>query len=729
MKFKGFLSLFLVGCMILIGFVFFILKIIQQEDNRKQLIDEFWSRNDVPPPLIPRTEEIPDDIRQKFATVKEKPVLIAEFSHEGYSKTVEFSPTNTNLVVSRTFQKNSEKEIKLWDINNPNTPLAEFSGDSVSFSPDGKILAISDLGQIEGGVRLWNIAEEQFIGSLRVAGFESVFSPDNIHIATKTSGIELWNVSNPNQPEEAINLETKNFQNDHTFSVDGKLMATVESRTDEVNIWEINGNQVIKKNSIKVIDEKNGWIEAMEFLPDPKNPILAISDNDEDFRMYYPPDWQNYSTVPAGYVKDLAFTPDGKTIVSGGINGIKFWSVDSGERIASIRGHSSWIKCVNVSADGRFVAGFGNDGVIRIWDIENYLPTKQETIQNTVVPIYFLPTNRMPQVDILEKIDKILGDLQTYFADEMERHGYGRKSFKYEKNNKGYAKVFLFEGKTSDDYYFNNTSSRVKNEINDYFDLNNNLYFIIIDESIEKKGKKYSASEHESIEKKAKKYSTTDLEIIQEYIRDMVLETSNFIFRELGGNIVVQTPLTKYSMYKLAAKFGDSMGLNRDFRSPSYLMSYSDQTKHISKSSAAWLDKSRFFNSEKTFFNDKTKIQKLRPTREKARFEVEDDDGLYQVRLLVTPTNENPPPSFQWKSDPTENQSAWKKKFKGKSEVLYDYVTFNGQKKATVELDYPKYVDNFIKLYVIDGKGNRVYMYMQLVDRIDISRVFRRLFN
>ena len=42
-------------------------------------------------------------------------------------------------------------------------------------------------------------------------------------------------------------------------------MAT-ESGTDTVNIWEINGNQAIKKNYINVIGEKVGWIEAMQFF-------------------------------------------------------------------------------------------------------------------------------------------------------------------------------------------------------------------------------------------------------------------------------------------------------------------------------------------------------------------------------------------------------------------------------------------------------------------------------
>ena len=108
-------------------------------------------------------------------------------------------------------------------------------------------------------------------------------------------------------------------------------MATTELVSDTVNIWHIDGNSVIKKNSINVIDKKYGRIEALQFSPDPENPILAIADSDKNIRLYYPPDWQNYNTIPAGYVNDLAFTPDGKTIISGGINEIEIWSVENGE--------------------------------------------------------------------------------------------------------------------------------------------------------------------------------------------------------------------------------------------------------------------------------------------------------------------------------------------------------------------------------------------------------------
>ncbi len=492
-------------------------------------------------------------------------------------------------------------------------------------------------------------------------------------------------------------------------------MATVESITDTVNIWEINGNQVIKKNYIHVIDRKVGWIEAIEFLPDPKNPILAIANNDEGIRLYYPPDWQSYNTIPAGNVDDLAFTPDGKTIISGGNREIEFWSVENGNRIASIEGYSGWVNCVDVSADGKFVTSCDNDGVIRVWDIANYLPKEKETTQN-IVPIYFLPTNRLPQADIPEKIDKKLRDLQAFFADEMERHGYGRKSFEFEKNSDGSAKVYLFEGMTTDEYY--GASSRVLNEIKQHFELSNNFLFIIVDRSIKMKSNeiKYTLAKLENAEK--------IIRDAERSIRNAERSIRNYVFsQQEGGNIVIRTPLNRYSKHDLATRFGKSIGLSRDYRNSSYLMSYSKNSKQLSKSSAAWLNRNRFFNfnTEMTFFNNNTSIEKLSPSKGKIRFKVEDADGIYQVRLLVKPMDENPPPGFQMKIDPAQNQIEWEKYYKGKYYTLHDVSTLRGETKATVELAYPKYADNLFELHVIDGDGNRVYVYMQLVDRIGIS--------
>ena len=708
MKIKVFLTLLFIGFGILFCVILLINHLKQHVTDREQEFDKFLSRNDNPPPRIPRTVEIPDDIRQKFATVPERPppTLIAEFVHGGYMQSVKFSPTNHNLIVSMTRNKDSDNNIKLWDINNPTTPLAEFSGDSVSFSPDGRLLAITNLDRSYYGVNFWDIAQQKFISNFRAASLGAVFSPNGKHLAIETSGLELWDVSNPKKPVEVIRQKGERIEYDHTFSADGKLMATIEPINDIVNIWEIDGNQVIKRESIDV--KKFKWIEVMKFSPNLQNPILAIAGNDEGIRLYHPPDWQNYTVIPAGNVDDLVFTSNGSTIISGGINELKFWSSDNGNCYASIEGFSSWVDCVDVSADSRYVAGCRNDDIIRVWDIAHFLPSRQSNNPNVVVPIYFLPTNRLPQTDIPEKIDKILKEVQTFFADEMERHRYGRKSFEFEKNSNGSAKVYLFEGNTADEYYHKSTNSRVMKEIKQHFETYNRLFFIVMDKI--DKNKPTDDDKNKPTAAEIERRILNNIKESSAVRRHLSIQLQNIVFRERGGEIIIKNSPEKFSKDAITYEFANSFGLNRDYRSPSYLMSYSNQSKHLSKSSAAWLNKCQFFNSVNTYFDDNTIIGKFSRSRGKARFKVEDPDGICQVRLLVEPTNENPPTGFQWKDDPTENKTEWQKNFRGRYNVLHDVMTLNGDKKATVSLDFPKFADNIIEIHVIDEIGNRVYM-------------------
>ena len=128
-----------------------------------------------------------------------------------------------------------------------------------------------------------------------------------------------------------------------------------------------------------------------------------------------------------------------------------------------------------------------------------------------------------------------------------------------------------------------------------------------------------------------------------------------------------------------------------------------------------------------TFFDNKTLIETLSLLRGKARFKVEDADGIYQVRLLAIPINKNHPPGFQMKIDPAQNQAKWEKSYKGTNYTLHDALTLQGEKTATVELDYPKFVDNLIELHVIDGHGNRVYVIKRIGN--SVTSFLRRILN
>ncbi|MFN5396885.1 MAG: eIF2A-related protein [Pseudanabaena sp.] len=69
-------------------------------------------------------------------------------------------------------------------------------------------------------------------------------------------------------------------------------------------------------------------------------------------------------------VRSLAFSPDGKTIVSGSFdNTLRLWNVE-GKELLTIKGHSKWVTSVAFSPDGKIIASGSFDNMIKLWSLE-----------------------------------------------------------------------------------------------------------------------------------------------------------------------------------------------------------------------------------------------------------------------------------------------------------------------------------------------------------------------
>jgi RNA polymerase sigma factor (sigma-70 family) len=84
-------------------------------------------------------------------------------------------------------------------------------------------------------------------------------------------------------------------------------------------------------------------------------------------------------TIPTGHksfrggdylsVSAVAFTPDGRTVFTGGADGqVRIWDVVSAKQQLATSGHMYPVESLAVSPDGRVIASSGQDGVIRLWN-------------------------------------------------------------------------------------------------------------------------------------------------------------------------------------------------------------------------------------------------------------------------------------------------------------------------------------------------------------------------
>lgn len=74
----------------------------------------------------------------------------------------------------------------------------------------------------------------------------------------------------------------------------------------------------------------------------------------------------------SSYVNSVAFSPDGRTIVSGSRdNTLKLWDAQLGTELRILKGHSSYVNSVAFSSDGRAIMSGSLDNTLKLWDAQS----------------------------------------------------------------------------------------------------------------------------------------------------------------------------------------------------------------------------------------------------------------------------------------------------------------------------------------------------------------------
>ena len=234
----------------------------------------------------------------------------------------------------------------------------------------------------------------------------------------------------------------------------------------------------------------------------------------------------------------------------------------------------------------------------------------------TVRMIYFLPSDRSPQQNVDTKLDTLIRDVQQFYVDEMERHGFKGKTFTFETGATGKAVVHHVDGRFTDSYYRQNTFRKVWEEIREQFYTPQNIYFIAIDIGNERVGRGYN-----EVCGVGDSHGASD------------------------GHVLIPASGDCFNLKTAAHELGRAFGLQHDFRNDTYIMSFGRNPNKLSECAAEWLEAHRYFNIDQsqTHFDNPTTIQMLSPFASPPyaiglRFEVTDSDGVHQAQLLMPTT-------------------------------------------------------------------------------------------
>ena len=226
----------------------------------------------------------------------------------------------------------------------------------------------------------------------------------------------------------------------------------------------------------------------------------------------------------------------------------------------------------------------------------------------TVRMIYFLPSDWPYRADVVDSMKTVLRQVQTLYGEQMQAHGYGDRTFRIETDVSGEPQVHRVDGQHPFSQYDNTLGWAVIEELGQSFDLDSNIYFIVLGTGALRQGNGSGAA------------------------------GVGWRHTKNGGALV--TP-DEFDSSLVAHELGHAFGLFHDFRDGAYLMSYGPGQNRLSACAAEFLAVHTYFNPGSSLEEASPPLVKVispteYPTGSSSvsiQLEASDPEGLHQVSL------------------------------------------------------------------------------------------------
>jgi WD40 repeat protein/serine/threonine protein kinase len=243
----------------------------------------------------------------------------------------------------------------------------------VAFAPDGKTIAA---GNSDGLIPLWEIASGKVCATLPFLPHHWVralaISPDGKYLVCGGDAgvLRLFDLSTEAELTTISAHEGPVLCT--AFSPDGSKIATASgwgASGGTIKMWDLKNGQMEPKWKIN----QSAW--SLAFSPDGR--LFAIADGWMQILIGDTATGQFQATLRGhpSRVQSLAWLPDGKALVScASDHTVRLWPLPRTNSVVTenriIGEHLDGALCVAISKDGTTLASGGNDGSVKLWNVE-----------------------------------------------------------------------------------------------------------------------------------------------------------------------------------------------------------------------------------------------------------------------------------------------------------------------------------------------------------------------
>ena len=164
-------------------------------------------------------------------------------------------------------------------------------------------------------------------------------------------------------PEGAKARLGKGGINDITCTSDGVLLAVAS----QIGIWIYD---VQTSEELALLTGHTGAVDRVAFSPNGRT--LASGGNNNTVRLWDVDTQKEIGTLEghAGRPDSIFFSPDGRTLASrDDDNSLRLWDVNTQTQIYTLEGYTGSVESVSFSPDGKMLASGGQDDMVRLWDV------------------------------------------------------------------------------------------------------------------------------------------------------------------------------------------------------------------------------------------------------------------------------------------------------------------------------------------------------------------------